>query len=279
MKIYFFVYRKWAFKIANTIRKKFYSDDVKIFSTKINELSRSEIRDNNVIILSNTSDRIIKNYLKKKPQIIFYIGWSEIISKKIYQNFLCICLHPSKLPLFRGGSPIQHQIIRNINKSAITLFKLNRFIDGGPISHQTNLSLNGDIPVIFKRIEKKGYLLVLKFINDFKKKKIVFKKQNLSNYKIFKRRNLSQSNLNFDTLINKKFIYFNNFVRMLTGPYPAACIYKKKWKIKIFKIKKTKSQGPLLKKNNISKIINANGYIIKLKDCKVKILKSIIFKN
>ena len=60
MKIYFFVYRKWAFKIANTIRKKFYSDDVKIFSTKINELSRSEIRDNNVIILSNTSDRIIK---------------------------------------------------------------------------------------------------------------------------------------------------------------------------------------------------------------------------
>ena len=66
---------------------------------------------------------------------------------------------------------------------------------------------------------------------------------------------------------------------MLTGPYPAACIYKKKWKIKIFKIKKTKSQGPLLKKNNISKIINANGYIIKLKDCKVKILKSIIFKN
>ena len=42
-------------------------------------------------------------------------------------------LHPSALPKFRGGSPIQNQIIRNIKNSKVTLFKMNEKIDAGPI--------------------------------------------------------------------------------------------------------------------------------------------------
>ena len=30
----------------------------------------------------------------------------------------CICLHESNLPKFRGGSPIQNQIIKGIKKTA-----------------------------------------------------------------------------------------------------------------------------------------------------------------
>ncbi len=48
--------------------------------------------------------------------------------------------HPPKLSLFRGGSPIQNQIIRNITNSAVTLFKINKIIDGGPIIAKKNLA-------------------------------------------------------------------------------------------------------------------------------------------
>ena len=279
MKIFFFVYRKWAFEIANNIKKKFSRHNITIFTLKKHELTNSEIKNNNVVVLSGKLSDRLNNFLKKKPNIIFYLGWSEIINKKIFQNFLCICLHPSKLPLFRGGSPLQHQIIRNINRSAITLFKMNEFIDGGPISHQISLSLNGDIPSIFNRIKIRGFLLISKFISDYEKNKIFYKKIKLSNYKIYKRRKISQSYLNFKSLKNKKFVNVNNFVRMLTGTYPNAFIKLNNYKIRILKIQRTNLSGPFLKKIDINNIKNVNGYIIQLKDCKIKILKSVIEYN
>ena len=42
-------------------------------------------------------------------------------------------LHPSPLPKFRGGSPIQNQIIRNKKKSMVTIFRINNILDGGDI--------------------------------------------------------------------------------------------------------------------------------------------------
>ena len=45
-------------------------------------------------------------------------------------------LHPSKLPLFAGGSPLQNQIIRNVKQSAVTLFIMNEKIDQGNIIAQ-----------------------------------------------------------------------------------------------------------------------------------------------
>ena len=174
MKIYFFVYRNWAFQIAKVLKEKYLTNDIEIFTIKRNEIDKSEIIKNNVRIIDNKK---IYSFLKKEiPEIIFYLGWSEIIDKLIYKKFLCICMHPSKLPSFRGGSPLQNQIIRNVKQSALTLFKINRYIDGGPISHQSNLSLLGDIPVIFKRIEKKGVFLIRRFISDFIKKKNYFYK-------------------------------------------------------------------------------------------------------
>ena len=47
-------------------------------------------------------------------------------------------LHPSPLPKFRGGSPIQNQIIRGEKISAVTIFKINKIIDGGDIYFQKN---------------------------------------------------------------------------------------------------------------------------------------------
>ena len=64
--------------------------------------------------------------------LIFFIGWSWIIEKKILDSSFCICMHPSPLPRYKGGSPIQNQIIKGEKESAVSFFKMTEKIDAGP---------------------------------------------------------------------------------------------------------------------------------------------------
>ena len=67
-------------------------------------------------------NQLIKD--ETKVDLFLFIGWSEIISKNIVDKNMCFCLHPSLLPKYRGGSPLQNQII----KIKIKLVKTNKFV-------------------------------------------------------------------------------------------------------------------------------------------------------
>ena len=56
---------------------------------------------------------------------------------------MCIQFHSSDLPKFKGGSPIQNQILKEIKKTKLTAFKINNIIDGGDICMKSNILLNG----------------------------------------------------------------------------------------------------------------------------------------
>ena len=94
------------------------------------------------------------NLILSKPEIIFFPDWSWIIPNEIISNYKCICFHESNLPKFRGGSPIQNQIIRGITKTKTTAFIMNEKIDAGDIILQKNLSLEGSIQEIFSRMSE-----------------------------------------------------------------------------------------------------------------------------
>ena len=132
MKLFGISYREWAIKIYQNVSKK---NKIKIFNVK--KLPLKQIK-------------------KHNPDYIFFYGWSWKVPKNITQKYKCIMLHPSKLPNFAGGSPIQNQIIRNINNSAITLFRMTDIIDEGNIIFQKKLSLKGSLDEIFARIIKVG---------------------------------------------------------------------------------------------------------------------------
>ena len=127
-------------------------------------------------------------------------------------------LHPSKLPNFAGGSPIQNQIIRNVKKSAVTLFVMNEKIDHGNILIQKELSLLGNLDEIFKRIIKIGTSLTLNILN----KKYVEKKTKIT--KIYKRRKPEESEITLKEIKLKNANYLYNKIRMLQNPYPNAFI-------------------------------------------------------
>ena len=62
-------------------------------------------KDNIKLIKKKTilKKRINFKYINKiKPKIIFFVHWSEMIPRRLYNNFLCIQFHSSNLPSFRG---------------------------------------------------------------------------------------------------------------------------------------------------------------------------------
>ena len=184
-----------------------------------------DIDDNFVLIKS--PKKLTNSFVKKlNPEFIFFPDWSWIIPKKITDNYKCVCLHESNLPKFRGGSPLQNQIIRGITKTKTTAFFMSDGIDEGDIILQKNLSLKGKIGDIFLRMIENDFKIITKIISG---KYTVKKQKGIPT--LFKRRKPKESelqNLNF----SKKYLY--DFIRMLEDPYPNAFIKSGKRKI-IFK--------------------------------------------
>ena len=80
-----------------------------------------------------------------RPDLILFYGWSWKISSKLIENCNYIMLHPSPLPKYRGGSPIQNQIINGETKSKVALFIMDDGIDTVAIIAQENISFEGSL--------------------------------------------------------------------------------------------------------------------------------------
>jgi|TARA_R100000081_G_C4804943_1_gene166842 methionyl-tRNA formyltransferase len=161
--------------------------------------------------------KTIKNY---NPDYILFYGWSWIIDEDLIENFDCIMLHPSPLPKYRGGSPIQNQIINGEKHSAVTLFLMDSGIDTGDILGQEYLSLEGNLDDIFQRITKTGKSLTKKILEgNFSRTK-----QNDDESTYFKRRKPSQSEITIEEIKTKSGEYLHNKIRMLQSPYPNSFI-------------------------------------------------------
>ena len=214
MKILCVGYRDWAIKIYTNLVKK-----------------RKD-----KIFLHYTKSYLEKKILKIDPDIILFYGWSWIIKEKVFKNYNCFMLHPSALPKYRGGSPIQNQIIRGEKISAVTIFKINEIIDGGDIYFQKKISLIGSLNKIFEKIVIEGTKGTLKILDT---KKIKIKKQNHNRATFFTRRKPEQSEITIKEIKEKPAEYIANKIRMLENPYPNAFIKLNKGKliIKKFEIK------------------------------------------
>ncbi|MDO8638407.1 MAG: formyltransferase family protein [Candidatus Daviesbacteria bacterium] len=261
MKIAFVIYRQWAFEIFKNISS---FGNVFLITTKKAEFSLSEARKyTKVELVEGYNNGKIYELLKKnKIDVVFFYGWSWIVEDKILDNFLCICLHPSPLPKYKGGSPIQHQILNKEKRSAVSVFKMTQGIDTGDIYLQLPMSLSGDINDIFNRMINLGTKITKKFLLDYKKGRVeLVAQKNLDKYPVFKRRKPEDSEIKESSLKNMTFKDLYNLVRCLSDPYPNAYIVSGNEKISILKIKKIKNK---ITEENI--IISKHGIILKLKD-------------
>ena len=155
------------------------------------------------------------------PELVLFYGWSWVVPEKITKGFKCIMLHPSPLPKYRGGSPLQNQIINGETLSAVTLFLMDDGIDTGPILAQKEFSIEGDIKDIFARIRQIGIELTLQLLeqglNPIAQKE--------AEATIYSRRKPWESEITLEEIQKRPAKYLYNKIRMLQPPYPSAFIY------------------------------------------------------
>ena len=155
-----------------------------------------------------------------KPDLVLFYGWSWLVPTDLLERHTCLMLHPSPLPRYRGGSPIQNQIIAGETYSKVTLFIMTDALDAGDIVGQSDLSLIGTIDEIFKRIEDEGVELTRHiFENGLQREQ-----QDHSEATFCKRRKPSESEITAEELATKPAEYLYNKIRMLADPYPNAYI-------------------------------------------------------
>lgn len=72
---------------------------------------------------------------KIKPDYIFAIGFSQLISKKILSipNFGVIGCHPADLPKFRGRAVIVWQMLLGVRESKMSMYMMDAGTDSGDI--------------------------------------------------------------------------------------------------------------------------------------------------
>ena len=194
-----------------------------VYTNKIWDLNNFEIKKKFFLVKKKLNYKFIE---KTNPKIIFFIYWSEMIPDKIFKNYLCIQFHTSDLPKFRGGSPIQNQILNKVKRTKISAFKVNAKIDNGQICLKRNISLDGSAKQIYINIEKK----IIKMINFISKLKIIKFSKQTGRASFYTRRLPNDSKLD----LNKE----NGLIRCTDAPgYPKAFIEINNFKLELFDAK------------------------------------------
>ena len=199
MKIVGIGYRKWALNIYG-------------------RLAASPEHD---VIIIDSKERFEQIDLHRfDADVILFYGWSWLIPEALLDKYFCVMLHPAPLPRYRGGSPIQNQILAGEAESAVTLFRMNNRIDAGNILLQAPYSLAGTLDDIFERISDTGLKLTTKLLRGEYREII----QDETEASYCKRRTPEQSEITIEELLTKDGDYLYNKIRMLMDPYPNAFI-------------------------------------------------------
>ena len=147
MNIACITYRNWALDIYDKVQN-IYNDE------------------HNFLIWRKKDDFDAFKLKEFKPDLILWYGWSWMVEETFVNNYESVMLHPSPLPKYRGGSPIQNQIINGEKIGAVTLFKMNEGLDKGDIYQQLPMSLTGTLDDIFRRISDLGFAATCDIINN-----------------------------------------------------------------------------------------------------------------
>ncbi len=195
-------YRLWALKIFDFIR------------TELNV---------NMVIFRDKSEVVLENIVSKNPALLLFYGWSWRVPDEIVNKYLCLCLHPSPLPKYRGGTPIQNQIMNGEVEGAVSIFRMNGEIDAGDLCGQESISLEGDLYGILTRITTVGGFMSAKIVRDFQRGDLQFLPQE-GEPTVFARRSPEESEITRDELNLAPARYLYNKIRGLQDPYPNAFI-------------------------------------------------------
>lgn len=169
--------------------------------------------------------------------LIFCIGWSQILSKEILDmpKIGSIGYHPTELPKNRGRHPLIWTLALGLKTSASTFFKLKEGIDNGNIISQKLFSIDyyDDANTLYKKITRIALLQIEEFFPKLINNQIVLVPQEDSDSNFWRKRGYEDGLIDF----SKSSYVLYNLIRALTKPYVGAHLQYKGKDVKVWKAK------------------------------------------
>jgi methionyl-tRNA formyltransferase len=166
---------------------------------------------------------------------LFIIGWSQIASKEVIgaPNIGVIGAHPTLLPVGRGRAAIPWAIIKGLNITGVSFFKMDEGVDTGLILGQEEVVIKPDETAftLYNKVNAAHETLIEKLFLDLRKNKIKGIVQDESKATYWEGRKPNDGEIRLSMTIDE----VDRLVRATTKPYPGAFIIRKDKKITIWK--------------------------------------------
>lgn len=181
--------------------------------------------------INNINDEEVIDALKENEiDWLFIIGWSQIARKEILEtpNKGCIGMHPTLLPTGRGRAAIPWAIIKGLDQTGVTMFKLDEGVDTGDIIGQgiINIDKNTTATDLYKKVDETHIKLMNKYWNEILNDSLILTKQVQANATTWPGRKPEDGEL-FDSMTMDE---ADKLIRAVTHPYPGT-FYKDKGQI------------------------------------------------
>lgn len=126
------------------------------------------------IFQPNSKDEIFLLLEQKKINLVVIASYGMILTKKVTDNYLCLNVHPSLLPRYRGPSPIQAALLNGDKETGVTVMVTEEKLDSGAVLIQENIPIDGNenAEVLMQKLAELGGELVCRFINKMKDKEV-----------------------------------------------------------------------------------------------------------
>ena len=146
---------------------------------------------------------------QENPSTIFVIDFGQII-REPFLSRLCLNIHPSLLPEYRGAAPIQRAILDGKTKTGVTVFRLAAKMDAGEILAQSEIEISPSDTAsdLYPKLAKLGSSIAVKALAS---SELTFTPQDENNATYAPKIEKSDCQLNFDFSVDN----FVNTVRAL----------------------------------------------------------------
>lgn len=165
---------------------------------------------------------------------LFIIGWSQIAGEKVLGSSKrgVLGMHPTLLPQGRGRAAIPWAILKGLDYTGVTLFKLDTGVDTGPIIDQYKVTIRAyeTATTLYKKVCEAHQTLIIDNWNNIINDKVTFRVQDETSASVWPTRRPRDGIITADMTVG----YVERLVRAVTRPYPGAFLLIGERKVRIW---------------------------------------------
>lgn len=173
---------------------------------------------------------------------LFIIGWSQIAKPEILNTPSggCIGIHPTLLPQGRGRAAIPWAILKELDKTGITLFKLDEGVDTGPIIDQLEIPMSKqtDATELYEKATAAHYTVLSRNLPRLVAGTAILTPQDNSQATEWPGRKPEDGRIDPSMTCNEA----QTLIRAVTHPYPGAFYETEGDPVTVWKSSSTRSQ-------------------------------------